>query len=65
MTDQPHPSTLEVTTMEDSSWEGWTTPPAPPGLDGFPFGRKLPAGPSGGWVGEIRSLPKATDDSVK
>ena len=52
--------------MEDSSWEGWTTAPAPPGPEiGFPFGRKLPGGPPSGWIGEIRSLPKATDDTIK
>ena len=52
--------------MEDSSWEGWTTPAPPPGPEiGFPFGRKLPGGPPSGWVGEIRSLPKATDDTIK
>jgi hypothetical protein len=52
--------------MEDSSWSGWTTPPPPPGPEiGFPFGRKLPGGPPSGWVGEIRSLPKATDDAIK
>ena len=52
--------------MEDSSWEGWTTPPSPEGFAlGYPDGRKLPGGPPGGWVGQFRSMPKATDDTIK
>ena len=52
--------------MEDSTWEGWTTPPAPTGFDlGYPEGRKLPSGPPGGWVGEMRTKPEATDDTIK
>ena len=52
--------------MEDSSWEGWTTPPMLEGFAlGYPEGRKLPGGPPGGWMGVMRALPKATDDTIK
>jgi hypothetical protein len=52
--------------MEDSSWEGWTTPPSPEGFAlGYPEGRKLPSAPPGGWVGQLRTTPKATDDVIK
>ena len=50
--------------MEDSSWEGWTTPPSPEGFAlGYPEGRKLPGGPPGGWVGQFRTTTAATDDA--
>jgi hypothetical protein len=52
--------------MENSTWEGWTTPQPPPSVPlGYPEGRMLPTGAPAGWVGEIRSLPKATDDTIK
>ena len=44
--------------MADSSWT--------PGLElGYPEGRKLPGGPPGGWVGQLRTMPEATADSIK
>jgi hypothetical protein len=56
--------------MEDSSWEGWTNPanipPAPPGFElGYPEGRKLPSGPPGSWHGDLRALPRATDETIR
>ena len=52
--------------MDDSTWEGWTTPPSPEGFAlGYPEGRKLPGGPPGGWVGQFRTMPKATDETIK
>jgi hypothetical protein len=53
--------------MEDSTWEGWTTPPQQPaGFElGYPEGRMLPSPPAVGWQGEVRASTKATDDAVK
>ena len=51
---------------EDSTWEGWTTPSPSPGVPlGIPTGRKLPSGPPAGWVGEVRTMPRATDDTIR
>ena len=43
--------------MEDSTWEGWTTPPQQPaGFElGYPEGRMLPSPPAAGWQGEVRA----------
>jgi hypothetical protein len=53
--------------MEDSTWEGWTTmPPPPEGFAlGYPEGRKVAGGPPGGWMGQLRTMPRATDDAIK
>ena len=48
---------------EDSSFEGWTSSGSTLGL--VPEGRKLPGGPAKGYVGEVRSLPRATPDAIK
>lgn len=52
--------------MEDSSWEGWTTPPGPPSPDlGYPAGRRVEGSPPSGWLGEIRTQSRATADAIK
>jgi hypothetical protein len=52
--------------MDEHSWEAWTTPPTTEGFVlGYPEGRKLPGGPPGGWLGEIRATPKANDATIK
>ena len=49
--------------IEDSTFEGWTSGPA---ALGYPQGSKLPASPRpGNLIGEVRSLPKADEESVK
>jgi len=49
---------------EDSSWAGWTTPP--PAVMDMPDGRRLEGSPhKPGYMGEVRSLPKATEDAIK
>ena len=32
---------------------------------GYPEGRKLPGGPPGGWMGQLRTMPNATADTIK
>jgi hypothetical protein len=54
--------------MDEHSWEAWTTPrpSLPPGLElGYPEGRRLPSGPTPGWIGELRAGTRATDDTIK
>jgi hypothetical protein len=52
--------------MEDNSWEGWTTPLPPPGVElGYPEGRMLTGAAPSGWIGEVRAMTKATDDTIK
>ena len=46
--------------MEDSTFQGWTTPLGP-----YPEGRKLPSAPARGYVGEVRSLSRATEESIR
>ncbi len=49
--------------MEDSTFQGWTTPP---GTMDFPDGRKLAGSPhKPNYVGEVKSLPKATADTIR
>ena len=48
--------------MEDSTFQGWTTPP---GVMDYPTGRKLPSAPPKSYIGETWSLPRATDDTIR
>ena len=51
--------------MEDSTFEGWTTP-LPPGVMDYPTGRRVEDSPhKPGFRGETWSLPKATEDSIR
>jgi hypothetical protein len=46
--------------VEDSTFEGWTSP-----VMDYPDGRMLPGPPRPGYMGEVRSLPLTSDDAVK
>ena len=51
--------------MEDSELVRVDDATTAPGLAlGYPEGRKLPGAPPG-WVGQLRSMPKATDETIK
>jgi hypothetical protein len=51
---------------EDSSWEGWTTPPPlPPGVMKLPEGRRLEGSPHPrGYVGSMRVGVEADDETI-
>jgi hypothetical protein len=51
--------------MEDSTWEGWTTPQPSGPLLGYPAGRKLSGGAPAGWIGQLRPMTPATDETIK